>query len=275
MMRFFCRLLVVCIVVTGGTALAQRPGGYGLGNAGFGGGGALHAGIRLRSYRFEATGEPVQYGVFVPRKLDKTQPVPLVIALHGAGGSPESILNPLATAAEKHHFIVAAPMGYAATGWYGFVRRMAGPAERETSRLSEIDVMNVLAMMRAEFNIDPRRIYVLGASMGGVGAVHLAAKYPDLWAAIGVISPAITANTPEEFLNYGTTPVVVAHGDHDPGVPVDLVRAWVAQLKEKKVPMLYYEYQGGTHISVVQQCGENVFAFLDRYSRPETPAAAQ
>ncbi len=75
----------------------------------------------------------MKYAVFVPRKLDKTQPSPLVIALHGAGGSPESILNPLATAADKHHYIVAAPTGYTANAAYGFMRRMAGPAERENS----------------------------------------------------------------------------------------------------------------------------------------------
>jgi len=62
--------------------------------------------------------------------------------------------------------------------------------------------------------------------------------------------------------------VVVLHGDRDDSVPVNLVRAWVAGLEQRKVPMHYYEYQGGTHLSVVEQAGENVFGFLDLYSRP-------
>jgi predicted peptidase len=265
-----CMLTAMSVVLAGSVLAQQRPlralpgGGQGM----VFGAGKLPPGAKMHSYRFEPTGEKMQYAVFVPRRLKKDEPMPLVIALHGAGGAPESILNPLAAAAEKHRYIVAAPMGYTATGWYGFERRIAGQAERETSRLSEMDVMSVLSMVRAEYNIDPRRIYVVGASMGGVGAVHLAMKYPDIWAAVGAISPAITANVPDEFSNYSGAPVVVLHGDHDDGVPVDVVRGWVARLKELKVSTHYFEFQGGTHISVVQHGGEQVFEFFDQHVRP-------
>lgn len=266
-----CALAVLSMLCTS-DAFAQRgPGGGALPRGGLGfppGPPPLRGGAVLREYRFEPTGEKLKYALFVPRKLDKRKPAPLVIALHGAGGGPESIMNPLVSAADKHRYIVAAPTGYAATGWYGFVRRAAGPDERETSRLSEIDVMNVLEKVRAEYNIDPRRIYVVGASMGGVGAVHLASKYPHLWAAIGVISPAITSNVPEEFEDYAGAPVVVMHGDHDDSVDVGLVRGWVVRLNERKIRTRYYEYQGGTHISVVLQGGGKVFEFLDQHSRP-------
>jgi predicted peptidase len=158
-------------------------------------------------------------------------------------------------------------MGYAPVGWFGFERRLAMQAERETSKLSEQDVMAVLALMRAEFNIDPRRIYVAGASMGGVGAVHLASKYPDLWAGVGVVSPAITANIPEEFSSYSAPPVTVFHGDKDDSVPIDSVRRWVAGLRERRVTGEYMEYRGGTHLSVVQQVGEKMLNFFDKHSR--------
>ena len=42
---------------------------------------------------------------------------------------------------------------------------------------------------------------------------------------------------------------------------------------QHSVATSYFEVQGGTHISVVQQAGEPVFSFLDRQSRPETAAA--
>jgi predicted peptidase len=269
--------LVFMALLCASDVVAQRGPGGGMpqrGGQGFQPRAApMHPGAVIREYRFEPTGEKMKYALFVPRKLGKGKPVPLVVALHGAGGGPESILNPLAKAADKHRYILVAPTGYTATGWYGFEQRIAGPAERETSRLSEIDVMNVLGMVRAEFNIDPRRIYLVGASMGGVGAVHLASKYPELWAAIGVISPAITANVPEEFENYAGAPVVVLHGDRDEGVDVGLVRGWVARLDERRIPRRYYEYQGGTHISVVLQAGEKVFSFLDQHSRADATAA--
>jgi predicted peptidase len=268
-------IVLAMALLPAGAALAQlRPGAFQGGGQGMARGPVkLHAGIEIRSYLFEPSGEQMKYAVFVPRKLDRSKPAPLVIALHGAGGAPESFLNSLADAAEKHQFIVAAPTGYTANAAYGFMRRMAGPAERENSRLSEIDVMNVLDIMRAGFNIDPRRIYVVGASIGAVGAVHLASKYRDVWAAIGVISPAITSNLPEEFESFDALPVVVLHGDRDDSVPVALVRDWVNRLGQLKVPMQYHEYRGGTHLSVAQQGGEKVFSFLDKYSRMENAAA--
>lgn len=228
----------------------------------------LHGSIKIRNYKFEPTGEQLSYAVIVPRKIDKSKPAPLVVALHGANSPPENILNALAEAAVKHKYIVVAPSGYAPVGWFGFERAQAMRAERETSKLSEQDVMNVLAIARAEFNVDPRRIYVMGASMGGVGAVHLAMKYPDLWAAVGVVSPAITANVPDVFVNYNAAPVIVLHGDEDEGVPVKLVRDWVTGLQARRIAGEYTEYRGGTHGSVMQQSGERLFKFFDRNARP-------
>ena len=43
--------------------------------------------------------------------------------------------------------------------------------------------MNVLALVRKEFNVDDQRIYLMGHSQGGGGARHLAEKYLDTWQA--------------------------------------------------------------------------------------------
>ena len=42
---------------------------------------------------------------------------------------------------------------------------------------SEKDVMTVLDMIRKEFNVDERRIYLMGHSMGGAGTYYLGSKY--------------------------------------------------------------------------------------------------
>lgn len=269
-------LMLNCLALAGVAApdycLPAQPGfgarAGGLGGAGMGAGmrqQPLHSGIKQRSYTFEPAGEKLSYAVFVPRKLDKSKPAPLIVALHAANAAPESMLNPLAKAADKRGYIMVAPAGYAPVGWYGFERRLAMQEERELSKLSEQDVMAVLALMQTEFNIDPRRIYVAGASMGGVGAVHLASKYPEIWAAAGVVSPAITANIPEEFTNYRAPPVTVFHGDKDDSVPISAVRGWVEGLRERRVTGEYMEYRGGTHLSVVQQVGERVLTFFDKH----------
>ncbi len=80
---------------------------------------------------------------------------------------PMGLMRFLTEAADKNGYIVAAPTGYNLQGWYG----ANGPSSPSTSpenlgELSEKDVMNVLDLMRKEFNIDDHRIYLLGQSMG-------------------------------------------------------------------------------------------------------------
>ena len=59
--------------------------------------------------------------------------------------------------------------------------------------LSEKETMHVLDLIRKEFNVDERRIYLMGHSMGGAGTYYLASKYPEIWAAIGPVAPAAWA----------------------------------------------------------------------------------
>lgn len=64
---------------------------------------------------------------------------------------------------EAGGYIMVTPLGYVRGGWYG---------SRDNGRigeLSERDVMNVLGIVRKEYNIDPDRIYLWGHSMGGAG----------------------------------------------------------------------------------------------------------
>jgi predicted peptidase len=78
-----------------------------------------------------------------------------------------------------------------------------GTAITDQARLheaSEKDVMNVLDMVRKEFNVDENRIYLMGHSMGGAGAIYLGGKHASIWAAIGAEAPAtaraVSGSTP-------------------------------------------------------------------------------
>ena len=68
---------------------------------------------------------------------------------------------------------------------------MGGTRETDpagVTEYSEKDVMNVLAMVRGEFNIDDRGIYMMGHSQGR-RRCHLAEKYSDIWAAVALWPP--------------------------------------------------------------------------------------
>src|SRR5690606_13565417 len=136
--------------------------------------------------------------------------------------------------------ILAAPMGYNVGGWYGspVIRGPGGRsfggdnAPENLSELSEKDVMNVLEMIREEFNVDDSRIYLTGHSMGGAGTLFLGSKHADIWAAIAPVAPAafsMTENRAEILgrLEDAGVAVMIVHGADDELVPVDLAHTWV------------------------------------------------
>ena len=70
----------------------------------------------------------MEYALFVPSRYDKEKKTPLMVALHGLGGNPQQMIRSkgLTDQAEKYGYIVAAPMGYNSSGWYGLPRAGRG-----------------------------------------------------------------------------------------------------------------------------------------------------
>jgi poly(3-hydroxybutyrate) depolymerase len=174
--------------------------------------------------RDEREDEKIEYDVFVSRKVDKKKPGPLVIALHGQNMPPLGMMRYLTEAVDKGGYIVATPTGYNLQGSYG----ANGPRSPSTQpenlgELSEKDVMNVLDLMRKEFLIDDHRIYLLGQSMGGGGAMHLGVKYRDIWAAVGLSAPAMSLQTPAMLESIKDMPVILVHGTADTNVLARIV----------------------------------------------------
>ncbi len=230
-------------------------------------------GDHVRHYWFAEAGEIMPYRVYVPQSYDGTRPFPLIVALHGAGGSESAMIvarnGQMKKLAEKHGYIVASPLGYRPRGGYGRIPKEFSPNPflKRVRELSEKDVMNVLKLVRAEYRIDDRRIYLMGHSMGGTGTWRLAAKYPDMWAAIAPVSAG--GARPEEINLEAMRhiPVLVCHGDRDAKAPVENARAMVARMKELGMTYEYWEKRGGTH-ALLGESLPRVFAFFNKHKKP-------
>src|SRR5512139_3239534 len=150
--------------------------------------------VQQRKYHFAATNEELSYVLYVSSKVAKDKKNPLIVALHGMGGDGNFLVRDrLVDLAEEGGYIVVGPLGYNVSGWYGSpVIALGGrPIEPPNlTELSEMDVMNVLEMMRKEFNVDKNRTYLMGHSMGGAGTLFLGQKYATNWAALAAIAPA-------------------------------------------------------------------------------------
>ena len=145
---------------------------------------AAKTGDFKRHYALKAANEIMPYRLYVPPAYNSSRAWPLVVALHGLGGTEDSMFGAaykVSEQAARLGYIAVAPLGYRIDGGYG-----RGDSKR--AQLSEQDVMEVLALVRQRYNIDNSRIYLVGHSMGGGGTWQLGGKYADIWAAIAPIS---------------------------------------------------------------------------------------
>ena len=143
---------------------------------------------------------------------------------------------------------------------------VGGTKETDPARVteySEKDVMQVLALVRKEFNIDDRRIYLMGHSQGGGGARHLAEKYPDTWAAVALLAPALFNVQVTAESSIAKIPMLLAVGDKDS--LSTSVRAFSEQLKNLTIDHEYIEKAGLDHGTIIMGAMPDVFRFFPKH----------
>lgn len=213
--------------------------------------------VQHRSYDFEPTGETLPYAVFVPSTYTTDTPAPLLVSLHGLGRTYDWLMgyDGLIDYAEEYGFIVVTPLGYIRRGWYGS-RATENP---DAAAYSEQDVMNVITLMRDEFNIDNSRLYLWGHSMGGAGTYHIAINNPDMFAALAVAAPAPRPDlSPTVLQAVRDIPILVLQGTEDELVPVEQTQRWVAGMRGMGMQHIYVELEGADHTDFIARNRENM-----------------
>ena len=245
--------------------------------------------VQQRKYHFGDTNEDLPYALFVSSKVAKDKKAPLIVALHGVFGDGNSLLRGSALdLAEEGGYILVGPMGYNPQGWFGspVIVMNGGPGRGKgqgavkggppptpeppnLAELSEKDVMDVLALVRKEFTVDEKRTYLMGHSMGGAGALFLGPKYVDQWAAVAAMAPAAFRMQPESLRPVkDRMPLLLAHGDADTVVPVDVGRSWAKTATELKMKdFKYMEIPGADHGTVITQSMPEIFKFFREHTR--------
>lgn len=236
----------------------------------------LKTGVILnRRYTFTLARKELEYTLYIPKSYDNTKKYPLVVTLHGLLSNPKQIIRypNLQQLAEKYNYIVVAPMGYNDRGWYGsFGWRVGGSIPPNLGELSEKDVLNVLAITRAELKIDERRIYLYGHSMGGGGSLHLAAKYPDQFAAVAVAAPAYYKSA-ATLKAIAQTPVFIVQGELDLLVRAAVTRRLVKGAESVGLKVTYQEVAGGSHLEVAWDALPKIFEFYNLHRRKQAAPA--
>jgi predicted esterase len=80
--------------------------------------------VQIRMHHFAETNEEIPYALFVSSKVDPKKKAPMIVTLHGLGGTHTTMMRPAALdLAEAGGYILVAPMGYNPRGWYGIPAR--------------------------------------------------------------------------------------------------------------------------------------------------------
>jgi phospholipase/carboxylesterase len=169
--------------------------------------------------------------VFVPESLPPGQPVPLLVALHGAGGDAQGGLSVLRTAAEQLGVVILAPASRGST--WDAIRKGYGPDAAAIDRALE-EVFSFVP-------VDPERIGVAGFSDGASYALGLGLANGELFRRVVAFSPGFVPRGPAT----GLPAVFVAHGTQDSVLPIDATsRRVVPALRRKGYEVAYREFEG-------------------------------
>jgi predicted peptidase len=235
-------------------------------------------GEQYRVYNFPAgQGESIPYRLFVPARWTPITKLPVLVTLRAGTSIDNPYMrgnNDLVKQAEQRGYIVVTPMGYRplAQPYYGSsypLDRPNAPAPAagwtpEENQRAEQDVMYVLDLVVKEYNADSSRVFLHGQNPSASGALHLAAKYPERWAALVISSgPIVYTNYPFDSIK-GKMSMLVIHGDQDNVNPLANSQKMAEAFKSAGVDTTYATVPGGTHLEAYLTYASQIFDFLDK-----------
>ena len=122
--------------------------------------------------------------------------------------------------------------------------------------------MNVLEMVRKEFNVDENRIYLMGHSLGGGGALHMGDKFSTVWAGVAALAPAAFGFQWTAESGLKNVPLLIVQGDADTTVQPAGSQSLVEQLKGLDFQCEFKLLPGLDHGGVIGGSMPDVFQFF-------------
>ncbi len=192
--------------------------------------------------------------VVLPDDVSPGQRYPLVVGLHGAGGSATGFAGVFLASGVSQSFVVCAPNGpYATVGanrlghlWYP--PRATNAVSRAEWDISESYVLEMVKAAQQKYPVDPEQIYLVGFSQGGRLAYTLGLKHPEIFKGIVAIATWFEHEdiTPAELRQAaGRLRILVSHSPDDEGVNWENGEATRKLLTDHGVAHEFIAYDGG------------------------------
>jgi poly(3-hydroxybutyrate) depolymerase len=232
----------------------------------------------------DAQGTTLPYRLFVPAGYDPTQKYPLVLFLHGLGGSGNDNVKQLTDQTAPLVFVTPAnqalypcfmvapqcPAGslYANT-WAGLDWTQPTNTQLPDPNPPLRVALEIVDALQQEFSLDSNRLYITGFSMGGFGVWDAVTRYPGKFAAAVPICGGGDEYTAPRIVNLA---VWTFHSADDPVISVNRTRNMVAAMRAAGGSPLYTEYNGYGHFSWIPAYAEpNLLPWMFAQTRPDPP----
>jgi polyhydroxybutyrate depolymerase len=183
-------------------------------------------------------GRQRKYIIHIPQNYDSKISLPVVIMLHGGGGTAKSaILDTKWTEkADEEIFLAVFPEGTAPypsrpgsfrknpQSWNDGSKRGVYAAENKVADIKFISVM--IEDIKKRFNVDSRRIYATGFSNGASMSFRLARELPNV---IAAIAPVAGGDWLDNALSSRAVPLLYITGTADPLNPINGGEIYIGQ----------------------------------------------
>jgi phospholipase/carboxylesterase len=204
----------------------------------------------------EGRSSTLEYLTVLPDGYEAERSYPAIVCLHGRGADMRDLAG-LAPAIDQRGYLYVCPNapvtisiapGFSGQAWYE-------PGGNPTAIAMERALTALDGVIRetfGQYGVSPGRAILLGFSQGGAMTYRYGILRPEMFAGLVILSGAL--RNPEALLPHLPTArgqrIFVAHGTHDPVVPIDLSRDAVAFLEAQGYQPLYREYPMGHEINL-------------------------
>ncbi len=189
--------------------------------------------------------ESVVSRVFIPEEAKKKNPLPLVVALHGAGTSENMFFEAygrgkIVDLCRKRGWLLISPR----SPTFAFRR----------------PVTEIVDTLARRYPVDKTKVLVIGHSMGAAQAVAAVQDHPDRFAAIAALAGSGRVKDSNKIKHV---PFFVAVGNRD--FALEGTRRLADSLRKAGVQNVQFkEYPQIEHVTIVQVALPEVFAFFEK-----------
>jgi poly(3-hydroxybutyrate) depolymerase len=206
-----------------------------------------------------SNGKARAYYLYVPSTLKG--PAPLIIMLHGSGRTGVTLVEKWKDYAKKENIIIVGPDATNLRGW--------GSPQDGPDYLRDL-----VEDLKSKYPINARRVYLFGHSAGASFSLHMGLMESQYFAAVAIHAGALTGQDYDLIeLAKRKIPISMQIGDSDPLVPLKVVRATSAALKEAgfTVDLIEIENHDHWYYDKASKFNQTAWEFLKKYELDADP----